>query len=124
MEDPVQDGRRAGVRRFALCHTDAVAEGAGRGFRLGEGTAQVAIFVIRWRGALRGYVNSCPHIGTPLDWLADRFFDRSGELLLCRTHGALFRPDDGVCVRGPCVGERLRPAEIVVEGGEILVELS
>jgi nitrite reductase/ring-hydroxylating ferredoxin subunit len=111
------------VSRVALCRADAVAEGAGRGFRLGEGTAQVAIFVIRWRGALRAYVNSCPHIGTPLDGLPDRFFDRSGGLLLCGTHGALFRPDDGFCVRGPCAGERLRPAEIALEGGTIILEM-
>jgi nitrite reductase/ring-hydroxylating ferredoxin subunit len=110
------------VSRVALCRADAVAEGAGRGFRLGEGSAQVAIFVIRWRGALLGYVNSCPHIGTPLDWLPDRFFDRGGELLLCGTHGALFRPDDGFCVRGPCAGKSLRPADIVVEHGTVILE--
>ncbi len=111
----VQDGRPAGVTRVPLCAADAVAEGAGRGFRLGQGTEQVAVFVIRWQGAIRAYVNSCPHVGTPLDWLPDRFFDREGALLLCGTHGALFRPEDGVCVRGPCAGRRLAPAAIAVE---------
>ena len=106
----------------ALCRAEDVAEGAGRGFRLGEGTAQIAVFVIRWRGTLHAYVNSCPHIGTPLDWMPDRFFDRSGELLLCGTHGALFRPDDGVCVRGPCFGKRLQQAPVRVEGGMIMLE--
>ena len=120
----VQDGRPAGVTRVPLCAADAVAEGTGRGFRLGEGTEQVAVFVVRWRGALRAYVNACPHVGTPLDWLPDRFFDREGALLLCGTHGALFRPEDGVCVRGPCAGRRLAPAAIAVEDGTTLLELA
>ncbi len=97
------------VSPVRLCRADEVAEGKGRGFRIGAGTEQIAVFVIRRGGALRAYVNSCPHIGTPLDWLPDRFFDRSGEHLLCGTHGALFRPEDGLCVRGPCVGKSLAP---------------
>jgi nitrite reductase/ring-hydroxylating ferredoxin subunit len=107
------------VSRVRLCRADEVAEGKGRGFRLGTGTDQTAVFVIRRGGVLRGYVNSCPHIGTPLDWLPDRFFTRDGQHLLCGTHGAMFRPEDGVCVRGPCLGKSLAPARIAVEGDEI-----
>jgi len=109
------------VSAVALCRAEDVAEGTGRGFRLGEGMAQVAVFVIRWRGALHAYVNSCPHVGTPLDWMPDRFFDRAGALLLCGTHGALFRPEDGVCVRGPCIGKRLQPAPVRVEDGIVFL---
>ena len=119
-----QDGRRQGVTGVRLCRADAVAEGRGRGFRLGEGTAQVAVFVIRSGGALYAYVNSCPHIGTPLDWLPDRFFDRDGRHLLCGTHGALFRPEDGLCVRGPCVGQRLEPAPVEIADGEVVLSLT
>ena len=112
------------MRRERLCRADEIAEGAGRGFRLGAGAELVAVFVIRTGGALRGYINSCPHIGTPLDWLPDRFFSRAGDLLLCGTHGALFRPEDGLCVRGPCAGRRLAPAPIAIEDGEILLDLT
>ncbi len=112
------------MRRVALCRADTVADGKGRGFRLGEGTEQVAVFVIRWRSDLRAYVNSCPHMGTPLDWLPDRFFNRAGELLLCGTHGALFRPDDGVCVWGPCAGKSLAPAAVEIVDGEIVLALA
>jgi nitrite reductase/ring-hydroxylating ferredoxin subunit len=118
-----QAGRHQGVKREALCHADTIAEGKGRGFRLGEGTRQLAVFVIRKGDAFRGYVNSCPHIGTPLDWLPDRFFDRAGEHLLCGTHGALFRPEDGLCVRGPCLGKRLAPLTVAVEDGVVVLEL-
>jgi nitrite reductase/ring-hydroxylating ferredoxin subunit len=111
------------VRRVALCRADEIADGKGRGFRLGEGAHQSAFFVIRDRGALRAYVNSCPHIGTPLDGFPDRFFDRAGAHLLCGTHGAIFRPEDGLCVRGPCLGKRLAPASIAVEDGVVVLDL-
>jgi nitrite reductase/ring-hydroxylating ferredoxin subunit len=119
-----QDGRRQGVSGQRLCQADEVGEGKGRGFRLGQGAEQFAVFVIRSAGVLHAYVNSCPHIGTPLDWLPDRFFDRSGEHLLCGTHGALFRPQDGLCVRGPCLGHSLQPAPIHVEDGAIVLSFT
>ena len=108
------------MRELRLCRADEVAEGAGRGFRFGAGTEQFALLVIRYGGALRAYVNSCPHQGTPLDWLPDRFLDRDGAQLLCGTHGALFRPEDGVCVRGPCIGKRLNSAPLRIIDGEIV----
>jgi nitrite reductase/ring-hydroxylating ferredoxin subunit len=111
------------VRRERLCRAEAVADGTGRGFRFGAGTDRVAVFVIRSGGTLHAYVNACPHIGTPLDWLQDRFFDRTGEHLVCGTHGALFRPEDGLCVRGPCVGKRLAPVPMSIEDGVIVLEL-
>jgi nitrite reductase/ring-hydroxylating ferredoxin subunit len=114
-----QDGRHYGVSRIRLCRADEIAEGKGRGFRFGAGTEQIAVFVIRHAGLLRGYANSCPHIGTPLDWTADRFFDRDGQHLLCGTHGALFRPADGFCVRGPCAGRSLAAAPLAVADGEL-----
>jgi len=109
------------VSRVPLCRADEIAEGKGRGFRLGQGAHQTAFLVIRKCGALRAYVNSCPHMGTPLDFLEDRFFDRAGEHLLCGTHGAVFRPEDGLCVRGPCIGKFLAPAAIAVEDGMIVL---
>ena len=49
----------------------------------------------------------CPHVGSPLDWAPDRFIAFDGFHLLCGTHGALFRPEDGYCVSGPCAGASL-----------------
>lgn len=112
------------MRREPLCRADTIAEGKGRSFRLGTGANQLAAFLIRSGGVLRGYINSCPHVGTPLDWLPDRFFDRNGEHLLCGTHGALFRPEDGLCVRGPCIGKRLAPAPISIEDGVVVLEIT
>ena len=65
------------------------------------------------------YRNSCPHRGTPLDWHPDRFLDASGQLILCATHGAMFRIADGFCVSGPCAGASLAAVGIEIHGGTI-----
>jgi nitrite reductase/ring-hydroxylating ferredoxin subunit len=69
-------------------------------------------------GILRAYENNCPHQGGPLNASpGGRFFsinqkrevsrNRDQGLLVCSRHGARFRPDDGLCVRGPCAGHAL-----------------
>ena len=47
--------------------------------------------------------------------MPDRYLTREGDLILCGTHGALFRPDDGLCVGGPCAGKSLTPWPVRVE---------
>lgn len=117
----MQDGGRAGIVPRRLCRADEIPEGAGRGFRFGTGTERQAILVVRKRGTLFAYLNACPHVGTPLDWQPDRFLDITGTYLLCGTHGALFRIEDGFCIEGPCAGRSLAPAQIRIEAGEVLL---
>ena len=114
-------GARAlsGIR---LCRADEIAEGEARGFALGSGTARRAVLVLRHRGRLAAYVNSCPHQGTPLEIAPDRFFTATGDHLICHTHGALFRPEDGACVAGPCAGQSLAAIPVAVRGGVIWLE--
>lgn len=80
-------------------------------------------FVVRVRDgggeSVRGYINACPHVGLPLNLSGDNFFDTDGKLLLCQMHGALFRPEDGFCVSGPCESERLQPLKLEVRDGAV-----
>ena len=39
-----------------------------------------------------------------MDYQPDRFFDDTGNWLLCATHGAAYVPDTGECAGGPCRG--------------------
>ena len=103
-----------------VCRADEVGDGRARGFIVGA--ARFDIVVVRCGGELRAYVNSCPHQGTPLETFPDRFLDQNG-LLVCSTHGARFRVDDGYCVSGPCVGKSLRVVACVVEAGVVVVDL-
>jgi nitrite reductase/ring-hydroxylating ferredoxin subunit len=121
MAHHLQDGRRSRVSGQRLCRADEIAEGGGRGFRLGSGPDLRMVLVVRRGGALHAYENACPHMGTPLNFLPDRFFDRSGEHLLCATHGALFRVADGFCLAGPCAGKSLRPAAIRIAGDDVVL---
>jgi nitrite reductase/ring-hydroxylating ferredoxin subunit len=59
-------------------------------------------FVICFKGAIKAYRNSCPHMGSPLDWLPGQFFSEQGDQLVCHTHDARFEPASGDCLSGPC----------------------
>lgn len=66
------------------------------------------VFVLRRGDEIFVYVNECPHIGTPLNWKPDQFFDYERRYIQCYSHGALFEMDTGLCVAGPCSGESLQ----------------
>ena len=103
-----------------LCDLSEVADPGARGFRFRNGEAQFAAFIVHREGRVFGYVDSCPHAGWPLAMVDDRYFNRTGRYLLCAGHGALFEPDSGACVAGPCSGERLEPWPVTVQNGAIL----
>jgi len=100
-----------------LCRGDEIPDGAARGFAVGA--RPLRILVARRGDAFHGYVDRCPHVGTPLAWSPDEYMDRERTFLLCSTHGALFRVNDGVCVAGPCQGDRLEPFPIAVRDGVV-----
>ena len=102
-----------------ICRLDEIPDGTAREFGFGSGTDHENIFVYRRGETLLGYRNECPHQGTPLNFLPDRFIDRTGTRFLCTTHGAQFTIEDGFCVTGPCEGKSLKPIELRVESGEV-----
>ncbi len=61
-------------------------------------------FAIRYRGAVHAYLNRCAHVPMEMDYQPDRFFDSSGHWLMCATHGAMYSPQTGACIGGPCRG--------------------
>lgn len=103
-----------------LCNTEDIPEREARGFD----TAQGPIFITQRDGMFYAYHNNCPHLGTELEYMEDQFLDMEREYIICSTHGALFRVEDGTCVFGPCQGDHLRPVPISVhsDGGIYLVE--
>jgi nitrite reductase/ring-hydroxylating ferredoxin subunit len=54
----------------------------------------------------------------------DRFMTADGRALLCTTHGAQFRPEDGYCFRGPCKGRRLAPLQLHNDAGKLSLDLA
>lgn len=98
-----------------LCRLAEISDPGSRAFDLEEG----AIFLVRRGAVLSAYVNSCPHTGGPLDWVEGQFLDLERRRILCATHGALFRLEDGQCLAGPCKGKGLTPVAIRVTEGEV-----
>lgn len=90
-------------------------------FQVGEGDWPLRGFVARLPdgSGFRAWVNRCPHARHPLDLLPGRFLTADGQWIQCSSHGALFAPDTGICVAGPCVGKGLQPVPITVMGDEI-----
>jgi nitrite reductase/ring-hydroxylating ferredoxin subunit len=104
-----------------LCALADIADPGAKGFSFRNGDYLFMGFVVKREGEVFGYVDRCPHAGTPLALIGDRFLTREGDLILCSTHGALFRLGDGACIAGPCAGQRLAPWPVVLRDGAVLV---
>ncbi|MGI9302005.1 MAG: Rieske (2Fe-2S) protein [Gammaproteobacteria bacterium] len=74
------------------------------------------------KGGVYCYRNACPRTGTPLDWLPDQFLDVDKELIMCSTHGAELRIEDGFCVSGPCLNQRVVAVSVLVEEGVVYLD--
>lgn len=109
----------------ALCLLEDIPDGTGRGFTLKSGATgkpdSLDILVVRSGKQAFGYVNSCPHARSPLDWTPDRFMSRNGQHIQCATHGALFEIETGRCISGPCVGQHLTPVALTVTGDGLVM---
>lgn len=98
-----------------------LAEPGAKGLSFGQPGQMFEIVLVRFEGHVMGFRNECPHALTPLEFMPDKFFNREKTLLVCSTHGAQFKPDNGVCVRGPCKSKALKPVPIRLEGDQIVM---
>jgi nitrite reductase/ring-hydroxylating ferredoxin subunit len=110
----------AGLTERALCRVDEIPDGGACGFGPAPG-GFIGLFAARRGAAVFVYVNACPHLGVSLDWAPDRFLTADGSLIVCSTHGALFQIENGLCIRGPCAGDRLEAVPARIVDGVILV---
>jgi nitrite reductase/ring-hydroxylating ferredoxin subunit len=100
----------------------AVGEIPARGllFTFRDGPFPSTGILLHCTGGVRAWRNECRHLAVRLDRENEgSLFDHDGGLLMCQVHGALYRPDDGMCIAGPCVGSRLRPLPVTVLDGEV-----
>jgi nitrite reductase/ring-hydroxylating ferredoxin subunit len=96
-----------------VCASDELVDG-GAGIRRPalNKDGDVVVFFVRYGGEAYGYLNQCAHVAMELDWVEGQFFESSGLYLMCATHGAIYEPDTGKCVGGPCRGARLRAVRV------------
>ena len=88
-----------------------------------EGPFDEQGILLRTKDGVRAYKNECRHLPMRLD---DRepadIWDEHHRYLVCNSHGARYRPDDGLCVAGPCEGSHLKELPVVVENGDVFLE--
>lgn len=109
---------QTGTKLYSLADLD---EPGAKGLSFGTPGNMFEMILVRFEGHVMGFQNECPHALTPLEFMPDRFFNREKTHLLCSTHGAQFRPGDGVCVEGPCKAKALKPVPIRLEGDQIVM---
>lgn len=82
---------------------------------------RVDAFLVNHQGKFHAYVNRCRHMTTPLDFVRNQFFTEDGRHLECLTHGAIYEPESGVCIEGPCKGLALYRLPVMIDREEVLV---
>ena len=102
-----------------LADAKRLTEGGGLRFKIVVDGVERDAFVVRYRGQLHAYLNTCRHQLFPLDFGDARFFDEEYDALVCTQHGARYRPETGECFAGPCVGARLTKLEVEERDGGI-----
>ncbi|ROR98624.1 nitrite reductase/ring-hydroxylating ferredoxin subunit [Sinobacterium caligoides] len=101
----------------ALCHIDEIEHESAKGFELNG----INFFVVKRDNITRLYLNSCPHLGVPLEHEEDKFLDGDNFYIMCSSHGALFQPEDGLCIYGPCQGQRLSAVDFEIVDQQIMI---
>jgi nitrite reductase/ring-hydroxylating ferredoxin subunit len=92
-----------------LCHSqDLTNGGLAVPFDVVYGGQTCRAFAVRHQDQALAYLNRCTHVAMEMDWQPNRFFDTSGQWLLCASHGAAYKPDTGECASGPCHGALIK----------------
>jgi nitrite reductase/ring-hydroxylating ferredoxin subunit len=117
----MSDAHQIDVERV-ICRLDDIEPSGSRGFTIGSGDWPIRGFVVRINNDVRGYINTCPHVGHPLNLRPHRFLTADLSMILCSSHGALFEKLTGLCVVGPCAGRSLRAVPLKIEGGFVMLD--
>lgn len=80
-------------------------------------------FLLRYGESYHAYLNQCCHWPTPLDMGDGEFYYADIDRILCKTHGAVYLPDTGVCDYGPCVNAKLDSFPLILKNDYVLITL-
>ncbi|WP_374492232.1 Rieske (2Fe-2S) protein [Brachymonas sp.] len=105
--------------RILLCSSDAIEEGGEvMPFDVVHDGEECRAFAARFEGRVSAFLNRCTHVAMELDFQPNRIFDDSGQWLLCASHGAVYHPESGECMGGPCHGGLVR-LQVEEEDGQV-----
>ena len=103
---------------------DLIDGGKGIRFALPTLGEFVIGFVVRFKGEPYAYINQCAHVSVELDWNEGEFFTAQQDFLICSTHGAHYRPDNGFCLMGPCKGKSLKSINVIEQNQKIIINVA
>ena len=109
---------------IVLAPLASIEDGAARNFVIQMRLGRFHGFVVRRGSDVYGWVDSCPHAGLPLALELDRYLSADGQHIVCGWHGAVFEPESGRCVGGPCAGRHLQEWPVRVADGQIVTKES
>ena len=110
----------SGTTPRRLCALAALPDGRATVIDEPGSKLEDTILLVRRGDTITGFVNQCPHMGFALDWKAERIALDDGTHVRCIHHNAVFRVADGVCVSGPCPGERLTRVTLAIVDGDVV----
>ncbi|WP_455366822.1 Rieske (2Fe-2S) protein [Kaarinaea lacus] len=84
-------------------------------------TRDITALVVKADEEVAVYLDLCPHNKIELTQTGD-YMSADGTRLMCASHGATFKLEDGSCDRGPCQGDTL--AKIPFELTEGVVRIA
>jgi len=108
--------------RIYICQLGDIDDPGSHGFNVQAHGESIDGFIVHHDGQLHAYRNSCPHTGSPLDWVEHQFLDADQAFIQCAVHDARFMIDSGECIAGPCLGEHLQALSISTEGDAIYLD--
>lgn len=106
-------------KRLICAGSELAERGRGVRFTVARYGREEPAFVVRFSGTVRAYLNRCAHVPVELDWAEGEFFDLTRLYLICSTHGAMYLPDSGHCIAGPCKGARLHALPVEELDGKV-----
>ena len=98
-----------------------LTHGTSKKFLLRLGARQIEALLVNYQGEFFAFTNRCPHVGITLDWVDNQFFSVDRRYLMCANHGAVFEPQTGECIWGPCVGLSLQSIALEIKNNKIFV---
>jgi nitrite reductase/ring-hydroxylating ferredoxin subunit len=110
------------MAQVAVARLEDLRRGQSVKFRFRREGIQRDGFAALYQGEIIVYENLCRHIPISIDYGDNRFFTGDGQHIICQTHGAMYDPKTGLCVRGPCEGASLFKIPFQLRDGQIWIE--
>jgi nitrite reductase/ring-hydroxylating ferredoxin subunit len=84
---------------------------------------EVRGFLIQTDQGPRAYFNACMHWPVPLDMGDSEFYSSELGGIVCKTHGAIYNIETGICESGPCVGAPLERFSVRLDNEDAYVTI-